>query len=272
MALMVPGSRMPMDRDDNGGAAGRREPRADRHGRGPRREGRHAARHRGGCGAPAVQPDWVQAPNDVTARRETTERPSRPCVVSPEVLGDRPERPTAPTHLSRLGGDALEHRDGWRIPQLDLERHRSQGSQSLRACPVHRDGQRPGGDPGAAEGPARSDRGARVHGRGEGRHRAAQPVGSATRGGRADRRRLLDPAPRWSRPPGPGPGGRSRWRCSRASSTARRRRRSRSRMRRPWRWSGVTPARRGCGSSRGSLGPSARAWLPAGWRAATPRR
>ena len=135
MALMAPGSRMPMDRDDNGGAAGRREPRADRHGRGPRREGRHAARYRGGCGPPAVQPDWVQAPNDVTARRETTERPSRPCVVYPEVLGDRPERPTGPTHLSRLGGDALEHRDGRRIPQLDLERHRSQDSQSLRACP-----------------------------------------------------------------------------------------------------------------------------------------
>ena len=42
-------------------------------------------------------------------------------VVDPKVLSDRVERPTPPTHLSRLGSDALVHRRRHGNPELDLD-------------------------------------------------------------------------------------------------------------------------------------------------------
>ena len=141
MALMVPGSRMPMDRDDNA-------ENADQAAAPPVEESLEPTDTGEDLDAKADTPQDIeegaarQPFSPIGSRHRTTSQLAvKPpnglrgrVVVYPEVLGDRPERPTAPTHLSRLGGDALEHRDGRRIPQLDLERHRSQGSQSLRAC------------------------------------------------------------------------------------------------------------------------------------------
>ena len=142
MALMVPGSRMPMDRDDN-------TENADQAAAPPVDESLEPTDTGEDLDAKADTPQDIeegaarQPFSPIGSRHRTTSQLAvKPpnglrgrVVVYPEVLGDRPERPTAPTHLSRLGGDALEHRDGRRIPQLDLERNRSQGSQSLRACP-----------------------------------------------------------------------------------------------------------------------------------------
>ena len=60
-------------------------------------------------------------------------------VVDPEVFGDRPERPTAPTHLGRLGADPLVHRRRRGNPQLDVDLQPGQGAKPLRTCPRAQD-------------------------------------------------------------------------------------------------------------------------------------
>ena len=54
-------------------------------------------------------------------------------VTDREVLRDRVERSASRAHLRRRGADPLVHRHRRRIPQLDLDQQRGQGSQSLRA-------------------------------------------------------------------------------------------------------------------------------------------
>ena len=55
-------------------------------------------------------------------------------IADPEVLGDRPEPPTAPTHLRRLGADPLVHWSRRGNPQLDLDPQPGQGAKPLRTC------------------------------------------------------------------------------------------------------------------------------------------